>query len=112
MRDNLGLYYYPDPEDKTTRVYVSEQDGELEQHDPEQFAGEVAVVHRGWINRWERGISKQDSGQLGKDAASAVKTRSWRFAVGPVAASCGLWQLMVGMSGSQLAVSASRRTKS
>lgn len=30
MRDNLGRYYYPDPEDKTTRVYVREENGELE----------------------------------------------------------------------------------
>ena len=30
MRDNLGQYYYPDPEDKTTRVYVREENGELE----------------------------------------------------------------------------------
>ncbi|MEG6504292.1 hypothetical protein ACR4XJ_10105 [Nitratidesulfovibrio sp. D1] len=30
MQDDLGLYYYPDPNDKRTRVYVRSQGGSVE----------------------------------------------------------------------------------
>lgn len=30
MQDDLGLYYYPDPNDKRTRVYVRAQGGSVE----------------------------------------------------------------------------------
>ena len=48
MKDKIGIYYYPNPENKRVRLYVREKNGEVEFRMRNQYDPSIWTDH-GWV---------------------------------------------------------------